>query len=191
MQPRHWAVTRPGCAGREKLKCVINKQSKSSLKAPVASLSLGDCLPEMSGFEVAGVVLGSLPLVVVALEAYSNFLRDWGKAPFELKSLNRQLTTERAKLYNICNQLISDVVPQSDIEPMLQNPFGPLWQSKATKQKIRSRLWDSYEPFEETILEVGEALDSITRRLRVQISQDGQVSWLGSSTMRLLINEIG
>jgi hypothetical protein len=103
----------------------------------------------MSGFEIAGIVLGTIPLVVTVLEAYSNFMRDWGKAPSELKSLNRQLTTERAKLYNVCDQLISDVVPQRDIEPMLQDPFGQLWQAKETNDKIRRRLWDAYGPFEE------------------------------------------
>ncbi|KAL2675764.1 hypothetical protein Neosp_011955 [[Neocosmospora] mangrovei] len=120
----------------------------------------------MSGFEVAGIVLGTLPLVVTALEAYSNFLRDWGKAPAELRSLNRQLSTER---------LISDVVPQRDVEPMLQDPFGPLWQGKETNDRIRQRLWDSYGPFEDTVKEVEEALDSVMQRLRIDVSPSGKV----------------
>ncbi|KAM4065747.1 hypothetical protein HRG_010537 [Hirsutella rhossiliensis] len=55
----------------------------------------------MSGFEVAGIVLRAIPLVVKALEAYSSFLADWGKTPSELKSLNRQLTTERSKFVKV------------------------------------------------------------------------------------------
>jgi len=43
----------------------------------------------MSGFEVAGVVLGTLPLVIKAVEAYIGFIKDWGKAASELKSINR------------------------------------------------------------------------------------------------------
>ncbi|KAM5343876.1 hypothetical protein ACJ41O_012413 [Fusarium nematophilum] len=132
----------------------------------------------MSGLEVVGVVLGTIPLVVTALETYSNFLRDWGKAPSELRSLNRQLTTERAKLYNVCDQLISDVVPQRDIEPMLQDPFGPLWQAKETNDRIRRRLWESYGPFEETAKEVGESLETVMQRLRIDVSHDGQVAWI-------------
>ncbi|KAF5724202.1 hypothetical protein FMUND_1104 [Fusarium mundagurra] len=132
----------------------------------------------MSGFEVAGIVLGTLPLVVTALEAYSNFLRDWGKAPAELRSLNRQLSTERVRLCNVCEQLISDVVAQRDIEPMLQDPFGPLWQAKETNDRIRRRLWDSYTPFEDTVKEVGEALESVMMRLRIDVSPDGTVQWI-------------
>ncbi|OBS29521.1 hypothetical protein FPOA_03458 [Fusarium poae] len=137
----------------------------------------------MSGFEVAGIVLGSLPLLVTALETYCKFMRDWGKAPSELKSLNRQLTTERAKLYNVCDLLINDVVPQRDIEPMLLSPFGPLWRVPETNDKIRRRLWDAYDPFEETIVEIQEALEAIMSRLRVQISQDGQVEWVNKNRM--------
>ncbi|RSL77023.1 hypothetical protein CEP51_009444 [Fusarium floridanum] len=132
----------------------------------------------MSGFEVAGIVLGTLPLVVTALETYSNFLRDWGKAPSELRSLNRQLSTERVRLCNVCEQLISDVVPQRDVEPMLQDPFGPLWQGKETNDRIRQRLWDSYGPFEDTVKEVEEALDSVMQRLRIDVSSDGKVQWV-------------
>lgn len=130
----------------------------------------------MSGFEVAGIVLGSIPLIVTALEAYSKFVVEWRKAPSELQSLNRQLTTERSKLYNVCDQLLGDVVPQRDIEPMLQQPFGPLWQSPETSSRIRRRLWNSYDPFEETILEVQEALQKLTKDLRVEVTRDGQAS---------------
>ncbi|KAF4462043.1 hypothetical protein FALBO_11146 [Fusarium albosuccineum] len=132
----------------------------------------------MSGFEIAGIVLGTIPLVVSGLEAYSKLMRDWGKAPSELKSLNRQLRTEQSRLYNVCDQLISDVVPQRDVEPMLQDPFGSLWQAQETKDRIRQRLWDSYRPFEETVVEVGEALESVMQRLRIEVTHDGQVTWV-------------
>ncbi|KAF9769108.1 hypothetical protein IL306_013522 [Fusarium sp. DS 682] len=130
----------------------------------------------MSGFEVAGIVLGSIPLVISALEAYSKFMRDWGKATSELRSLHRQLSTEQIKLRNVCQLLISDVVPQQDIEQMLANPFGPLWIVKETNDKIRKRLWDAYGPFEDTVAEIRETLENIMERLRVHISDDGQVS---------------
>ncbi|RBR18819.1 uncharacterized protein FIESC28_05869 [Fusarium coffeatum] len=122
----------------------------------------------MSGLEIAGIVLGSLPLLVTASEAYCKFIRDWGKAPSELKSLNRQLTTERAKLYNVCELLISDVLEQPQIQPMLRDPFGPLWRTPEMDRMIRRRLWDSYKPFVETITEIQEGLGSIMRRLRVE-----------------------
>jgi hypothetical protein len=130
----------------------------------------------MSGFEVAGVILGSLPLVISAMEAYMSFLKDWGRVPSELRSIHRNLTTERTKLYNVCDQLLRDIVPEREIEPMLQDPMGPLWQAKEANDKIRRVLWNSYGPFEATVLEIKEALDSMTQRLQIDISPEGQVS---------------
>ena len=49
-------------------------------------------------------------------------------------------------------------MPQKDIEPMLQDPFGPLWYAEETNKKIRRRLWNSYDPFAKTVLEIKEAL---------------------------------
>ncbi len=81
----------------------------------------------MSGFEIAGIVLGSFPLLVTALEAYINFMKDWGKIPSEMNSLHRQLTTEQVNLHNVLERLLGDMVPQRDVEPMLEDPMGPLW----------------------------------------------------------------
>ncbi|CAG1999665.1 unnamed protein product [Fusarium graminearum] len=137
----------------------------------------------MSGIEVVGIVLGSFPLVVTALEAYCKFMRDWGKASSELKSLNRRLSTEKAKLFNVCNILISDVVPQRDIEPMLESPFGPLWRVPEINKKVRWRLSGDYDRFEDNITEIKGALEAIMRRLRIHISQDGQVEWVDKIRM--------
>jgi hypothetical protein len=130
----------------------------------------------MSGFEVAGIVLGTLPLVVTAIEAYMGYMKDWNKAPSELRSLNRQLTTERAKLYNVLDQLLGDMVQQRDVEPMLKDPWGPQWHAKETNDKIRRVLRKSYAPFELAVMEIKDALENMKERLEVQITSDGQAS---------------
>jgi hypothetical protein len=140
----------------------------------------------MSGFEVVGVVLGTLPLVIKGVEAYMNFMKDWGKAASDLKSIHRQLTTERAKLYNVCDQLLSDLVPQKNVEPMLGDPFGPLWQLDETKVRIRRRLWQSYDCFEKTVLEIQTALEMVKQRLSIDVTNDGQVRAAAIPPLRLL-----
>jgi hypothetical protein len=132
----------------------------------------------MSGLEVAGLVLGALPLVIKALDAYISLMRGWGKAPLELQGLHRQLATENSKLYNVCDQLLADAMPIRDIEPMLQEPFGPLWEAKETNDRIRRRVWNSYEPFEKNIKEVKNALQELSQRLSVHIERDGEVTYL-------------
>ncbi|KAK4162356.1 hypothetical protein QBC43DRAFT_356135 [Cladorrhinum sp. PSN259] len=134
----------------------------------------------MSGFEVAGVVLGSLPLVISAVEAYMNFLKDWAS---ELRSIHRDLKTERTRLYNVCEQLLLDIVPAWNIEPMLQDPMGPLWQIKEANDKIRRVLCNSYGPFEVTVAEVKDAIDNLAQRLKIDITRDGQVEWVNKGRM--------
>ena len=129
----------------------------------------------MSGLEVAGLVLGTLPLVIKGLEAYINLLREWRKAPGELKSIHRQLSTDQVAFQNACEHLISDAVPQRDIEEMLQDPFGPLWHRKETELRIRRRLGSSYRPFESTIVEVQDALESVKNKLSIHVSDQGTV----------------
>ncbi|KAJ4176730.1 hypothetical protein NW759_017507, partial [Fusarium solani] len=63
----------------------------------------------MSGFEIAGIVLGSIPLVISTLENYSaglSTLQAMRKYRRELQSLIRDLETERIKLQNVCEKLL-------------------------------------------------------------------------------------
>jgi hypothetical protein len=130
----------------------------------------------MSGFEVVGVVLGSLPLLISAVDTYMDLLRAGGMPPIELGSIHRQLATERAKLYNVCEQLLGAIVLQYNIEPILQDPTGPLWRTKKLNDKNRRALGDSYAPFETTVFEIKDAIDSITRRLQLERIHDGKAS---------------
>ncbi|KAK0744889.1 hypothetical protein B0T21DRAFT_94730 [Apiosordaria backusii] len=82
----------------------------------------------MSGFEVAGIVLGSVPIVVSALQLYVKGASTINRLRFatkELKSLTRNLQTEHIKLQNVYEKLLADIVPESQIEAMINNPFGP------------------------------------------------------------------
>ena len=128
-------------------------------------------------------MLGTFPLVITAIEAYMNFLADWGKTTSELRSMHRRLSTEQSKLYNLCDRLLSDIVPQKDIEPMLKDPFSPLWQDLNTNDRIRRRLWASYGPFRATISEVQETMTTVEARLKIHISDDGHVTWVQKKGM--------
>ncbi|KAF4971403.1 hypothetical protein FZEAL_9854 [Fusarium zealandicum] len=107
----------------------------------------------MSGFEIAGVVLGSIPLLVSTLENYKN------------GSLIRNLDTERVKLQNVCEKLLDGLVPPSRIDTMVENPHGALWTEKETQKKIRARLWRSWDVFERTLKDIQSAIGEIYEKL--------------------------
>lgn len=133
----------------------------------------------MSGFEIAGVVLGSIPLLISALEHYGEGLstiQRWRKYQRELQSLIRNLETERVKFQNVCEKLLVGLVPASDIEAMIDDPLSDLWRRETIEKKIRARLWKSSAVFNDTVKDIVTALGEIKREIDSQ--KDGNVSEL-------------
>lgn len=122
----------------------------------------------MSGFEVAGAVLGAIPLVISALEHYKNGVRTiqrWRRYDKELQCLIRNIETERVKLQNVCEKLLDGLVPPSQIDAMVENPGGDLWMNEEIQKKIRARLWRSWAVFEETLKDIQVAIMDISERV--------------------------
>lgn len=141
----------------------------------------------MSGFEVAGVVLGSIPLLISTLEHYSDgvsALQRWRRYERELRCLIRNLQTERVKLTNVCEKLLVGLVPSSKIESMIKNPGGAEWRTEDIRQRIKARLWEACDVFDDIIQDVKLAIDEMEKRLGSQ--NDGKVSELrrGIFTLR-------
>ncbi|KAI8310682.1 hypothetical protein K4K61_000285 [Colletotrichum sp. SAR11_59] len=119
----------------------------------------------MSGFEVAGVVLGTIPLVISALEQYQkgiSTMRKWRNYQRELRSLIWNLETER-------------------IESMVEDPFGPAWHEDTIQAKIKTRLWRSFSVFENTIKEIEKATKEMMTQLNVQSGGNVSISSLEGS----------
>ncbi|KAK2735429.1 hypothetical protein CKAH01_01810 [Colletotrichum kahawae] len=132
----------------------------------------------MSGFEVVGVVLGTIPLLISALEHYKegiSTIRTWRNYDRELRSLIRNLETEKVRFQDVCEKLLIGLVPQRQIEFMVYAPFGPAWQEERTRAKIEARLWRSFSNFEGIVKDMQEATQEIMKKLDLQ--QDGTIKW--------------
>lgn len=122
----------------------------------------------MSGFEVAGIILGSIPLVISTLEHYKNgisMIQRYKRYERELQRLIRNLATEKAKLQNVCEKLLDGIIPPSRIDDMVENPGGDLWVRDDTQKAIRTRLWKSWNVFEETLRDIQTATDGMYEKL--------------------------
>ncbi|RSL66724.1 hypothetical protein CEP54_003556 [Fusarium duplospermum] len=118
----------------------------------------------MSGFEIAGIVLGTIPLVISALEKYGaglSTLQRFRKYKRELQSLIRNLETERIKLENVCEKLLIGLVPYSRIEAFTNNSMGDLWREEEPLRKIQVRLGKSFKSFEATISHLKTTIDEM------------------------------
>ncbi|RBQ67159.1 hypothetical protein FVER14953_03600 [Fusarium verticillioides] len=130
----------------------------------------------MSGFEVAGIVLGSIPIVVSALQCYMNglgTLQNFRSYKRILKSLILTLKTEHVNLQNICEKLLTGIAPQTRIEEMIRDPFGDLWREEEIFNKLRLRLWSSLQVFNDRVQDMREAIEEMMEKLNV--GTDGKV----------------
>ena len=99
----------------------------------------------MSGFEIVGVILGALPLVISALEHYaqgvSTAKRFW-QYKLELKSLLRQIKTENAIFINTCEALLTGIVRVDQMTLFLKNPGGQVWRDPKIEKKLEESEGD-------------------------------------------------
>lgn len=126
----------------------------------------------MSGIEVAGLVLGALPLIISALEGYAKgagAIQQWRFYKRELTTLKRGLETEHVKLQNVCEKLLMGIAQPPIIEQMIENPFGPLWKEEQVYRKIRQRLWRAAGVFEENLRDIQKALKELEDKLNLPV----------------------
>ena len=129
----------------------------------------------MSGFEVVGVVLGTLPIAVKAVQGYLNILSAQRTAKRDLTELIQDLQTEEACLRNTCELLISGVAPCSVVDKLVENPLGPEWNQ--FDKQLRLRLWRTHGEFVKQATELLAATRELQEKLRIH--QDGKVCGVG------------
>ncbi|KAI1120639.1 hypothetical protein F5Y10DRAFT_257955 [Nemania abortiva] len=139
----------------------------------------------MSGIEAVGLVLGVIPLIISALEHYQDgkgAISTWRRHARVVQSLVRNLKTERGKLYNTCETLLGGIVPPAKLEPMLNEPLGPLWQDEHTKERIERRLDHMYNAFQETVRDMLAIMEELKSNLG--INSEGQPEWYAGGTVK-------
>nr|CDP29154.1 Putative protein of unknown function [Podospora anserina S mat+] len=130
----------------------------------------------MSGFEVVGVVLASLPIVVAVQQSYANSITTWRKYHRKAKMLMRTLETDHTRLENILEMLLIGNAPDDQMEEMVKDPFGPLWKDPIIHSKVRGWLWKSHGVFEQNIQDLKEAVEEIQEKLKIE--RDDKVRYL-------------
>lgn len=120
----------------------------------------------MSGFEVVGVILGAIPIILSGINKYQS-VRRFAR---ELKTLKRGLQVEHLVLQTTCEKLLLKIVPVEETEAFIRNPLGPLWKTEQIQKSIRLRLWKSYRLFEETVQEMVDAVNELGQKFGLNLS---------------------
>jgi hypothetical protein len=124
----------------------------------------------MSGLEVAGVVLGSLPLVISALEHYANGIntakRFW-RYKSEVRSILLQINTERSIFVNTIELLLSGIVGIERMNDFISG--GSFWKKAGVELdlelKLKNRLRGAYEIYVANVRGMEAALLKMREKL--------------------------
>ena len=135
----------------------------------------------ITGVEIAGLVLGAVPVVLSALEQYRKGFESAKVARQylrHLKSLQRNLDAQFQIYRNTLERLLSNTVSESQLRTLLKDPQGPYWSTPDVQQCLQSFLCSSYGPFCDTIGEFHDVVKEIQERF--QCDAHSQVMTPGS-----------
>jgi hypothetical protein len=142
----------------------------------------------MSGVEIAGLVLASIPLVVSALEHYSDGMSTferWWRYKREVNRVVRLLVAEQALFQGTCEKLLNAVVTPTELERLIELPGGAQWKDSTLDESLRRHLGRSYDSYMSCVEDMNAVLKDLEARL--ELDPNGKVGILTFPSARLLI----
>ncbi|KAG4284337.1 hypothetical protein FPRO06_08716 [Fusarium proliferatum] len=125
---------------------------------------------QMSGFEIAGIVLGSIPLLISAIEHYSDSL-DRATAFFKwkdgLNSALREFWYQHSSFELTLRNILKDVANPPEIEQMIRDPHHELWKSQELSQALQEMLKFAYRPYISTIKDIHACMKRLVSHLYI------------------------
>ena len=127
----------------------------------------------VTGVETAGLVLGSIPLILATLEFYGRGIavtKRCFKYREQFQSLIVELRTENAICVNSINLLLVGIVTQKNMAGFLADPCGDRWKEEKFHLKLKQRLGTSYDSYMAAINELSRTADVFKDKLKLDAS---------------------
>ncbi|ORY17089.1 hypothetical protein BCR34DRAFT_583855 [Clohesyomyces aquaticus] len=140
----------------------------------------------MAGFEIAGVVLGSIPLIISALEHYSDgisTIKSMQKYQEVFEYLHASFVTSLAIYRNTCEELLSPLaLSDAHLYKLLEEVDTRSWDDAILDANLRNRLGTSHLPFKSSLRQINKKIRKFADKLRLDsnlrppwVSQTGVV----------------
>ncbi|KLU83202.1 hypothetical protein MAPG_02267 [Magnaporthiopsis poae ATCC 64411] len=124
----------------------------------------------MSGFEIAGAVLGAIPIAITALDKYKEANKRfafWRGIRQEHKRFSSDLEFQRCNFeLNLKQLLLPLLMDNESIQVLLANPGGDEWKRPEIEKALKERLAGSYEHY----LSIMEGLQKAVGALNQELS---------------------
>ncbi|KAL6708129.1 hypothetical protein ACN47E_003313 [Coniothyrium glycines] len=124
----------------------------------------------MSGVEIAGLVLGCLPLIIQGIESYNEGLdpiKSFVRWERELPQFIRKLRNQHVHYAQTIRILLEPITSEVELAEMLSDPrtSQELWKSKNMVQKLQDKLQDSFQAYQSTISDIERIAIKIASKL--------------------------
>lgn len=129
----------------------------------------------MSGLEIAGLILGAIPVAIEALKTGSQgiaILQRSRRYENELERLINRLENQRVRLEDVCEKVLVDLVPHSRLEEMIQDPGRMFNDDPELKAKLQRRLWKGFDLFDQTLKDINAAMNEAINRISLQVQDE-------------------
>ncbi|KAF2819670.1 hypothetical protein CC86DRAFT_306879, partial [Ophiobolus disseminans] len=124
----------------------------------------------MSGLEIAGVILGSFPLIISSIERWHNMAKIGGYL-MHIKKEYRKCRSD-ARYYEVAYRnnleelLLPNIMTRSDLDELLKDPGGNRWKNdQALQHRLEERLHGSYSVYQDLMLRLKETTEALAEEL--------------------------
>lgn len=139
---------------------------------------------EMSGFEIAGIVLGGFPILIEAMKPLVRYLQGaerWWHFRRDFMALVSTIEDESIAYSQNLELLLTPIDIDPEDKAILQeDPKSKLWHDPDVQAKLKGRVKSQYMPwFQKQLREMREALSELHGMLPV--SSDGKARSISCS----------
>lgn len=151
---------------------------------------------QMSGIEIAGLVLATIPLLVASLEHYQRVagpLKIFYQFRNELSSAIRQLESEHVLFEQAIHLLLRPITMEEELKEMMADTNSTLWQDSDICEDMQRSLGRAYPSYMRTVSDIQRIMVEIATRLEdvhgvKPIQQNGLKALIGQVRMEALVN---
>ncbi|RYP70252.1 hypothetical protein DL771_005555 [Monosporascus sp. 5C6A] len=129
----------------------------------------------MSGFEIAGVVLGAFPIAIWGLEKYREVAKRfgfWHEIRLEYQKTSNELKFHKLSFVRNLKQLLLPlVVDDADMQKLISDPGGKAWKDDAVAKALEGRLQESHGLYLEIMGEMERVMGELNKELAVDVEE--------------------
>ena len=138
----------------------------------------------MSGFEIAGLVLGGFTLLIAAVEHHRSIaesVADWWQFKRSYKDCIGTIKHYRLLFVLNLERFLLPLVggEKETVDALMLDPGGDMWKDPQLKETLEKHLPDSYDVYIEIIEEVRHCVEKLKEDLK--IDQPVSPSYFGTS----------